>query len=55
VVPERVVRGLQNEADPLPKVRQAMEKPSPDAAKTVEKTASLRLPIPTPAPGREVA
>ncbi len=55
VVPERVVRGLQNEADPLPKVRQALEKPSPDAAKTIEKTASLRLPIPTPAPGREVA
>lgn len=55
VVPELALRGLQNEADPLPKVRQALEKRSVEAPKAAEKTARL-LPAPhAPAPGREVA
>lgn len=55
VVPEVALRGLQNEADPLPKVREALEKRGAAPAKGAEKTARL-LPSPhVPAPGREVA
>lgn len=56
VMPELQVRGLQNEADPLPKVREALEKRAAEPQKPAEKTARL-LPVASrrSAPGREVA
>lgn len=56
VVPELQIRGLQNEADPLPKVREALEKRATGSQKPTDKSARL-LPVAShrPAMGREVA